>query len=436
MEYAPPANNQPGPFFTKFYVFDDEGDRTPIADLDQRGAKAVPGLCNVCHGGAPRPLLPNGKHDLGGNTGAGFIPWDLNNFRYSSDPAFTRDAQEEQFRKLNRAVLDTNPTEIANTVIRGWYGGGNQIDVSGTHWDGSFVPPGWKSPAAPPGSESLYLDFVAPYCRGCHLQRFDFERLPTAAQPLDFASHAEFIELAPRTIQQLFNAGTMPLARRTFEKMWSEADMNAFAAHLGVEMQRPGRPRAVVEAGFLDVQPGSLVTLSGALSLFASDFQWEFVATPGGSQASLFDAESDRAGFFADEEGSYIVKLTVGDGIAEDSTLAFVNVSASAPAPATFTTVRNDVFNKDCTGCHNANGDAKRLVLTQDSVPQGSDLYQRVLARVDPQGIVTSPLFRKPTASVLHGGGHRFLASNPTDLERGRRLQILYSWLARGAPND
>ena len=136
------ANPLGGPPYTKFYVYNNAGARVNNADLDGRGAKFIPRLCLICHGGQYVP--PNSANQ--GNMGARFIAFDLESYLYSGfDPAFSRTNQEEEFRKLNRVVLEnTNPTPAAQQLIEGWYGGPGGAAITGRTVNDAFVPPGWR----------------------------------------------------------------------------------------------------------------------------------------------------------------------------------------------------------------------------------------------------------------------------------------------------
>ncbi|MEE9344457.1 MAG: hypothetical protein V3U88_02500 [Methylococcales bacterium] len=99
MEYSSSVNGPSGDKYTRFYVYDADGNRVTKADLDGRGEKFVPGLCNTCHGGNPRPLDKNGEYLANGNTHASFLPWDLDTFEYSTIQAsLFRSFQEQVFR--------------------------------------------------------------------------------------------------------------------------------------------------------------------------------------------------------------------------------------------------------------------------------------------------------------------------------------------------
>lgn len=116
---AQPANGIPdlsvapnvrlsGRKYVKFFTYGPDGSRITNADLDGRGAKYQPGLCNVCHGGQP-VALENGVYANNGDTGAQFLPWDLDTFVYDTEPGFTRADLEPLLKKFNQAVLATYP---------------------------------------------------------------------------------------------------------------------------------------------------------------------------------------------------------------------------------------------------------------------------------------------------------------------------------------
>jgi hypothetical protein len=142
----------------------DQADGIPFApNLDGRGNKQVPGLCSSCHGGAPRALNTDGPYPTypeNGDTGAHFLPLDLDNFVFDQvDPDLSRASQERKYRKTNKIVLiDHRGTakfdEVAGIarlpavqeLIEGWYGGPG---LPNTTFDGEFIPAGWLPPEAP-----------------------------------------------------------------------------------------------------------------------------------------------------------------------------------------------------------------------------------------------------------------------------------------------
>ncbi|HYO13607.1 MAG TPA: hypothetical protein VE685_10480 [Thermoanaerobaculia bacterium] len=158
--------------FTKFYVFDNQGNRINKADLDAAGVKYVPNLCVICHGQNPYPgSAANGLN-------ARFIPFDLDSFQYPTilPFLFSRAAQEGQFKGLNNRILtNTNPTPAITELVHGWYGGAGLPNAT---QNGAYVVPGWRlnGTGIPPGTSpvdksALYRDVVKPSCRSCHITR-------------------------------------------------------------------------------------------------------------------------------------------------------------------------------------------------------------------------------------------------------------------------
>ncbi|MCP4334700.1 MAG: hypothetical protein GY785_18760 [Gammaproteobacteria bacterium] len=177
-------------------VLNSNGDPVPFApDLDARGTKQVPGLCNSCHGGAPLKLKANGTYRRKGDTGALFLPLDLDNYEFDPDiRALSRKAQQRNYRKMNKMALITHASieeydEVAgitrppagHELIEGWYGGPGMPNKT---FDGEFVPAGWLPPAAPAEAARLYLEAVAPACRSCHAQQ---------GRSLDFGTYDGFM---------------------------------------------------------------------------------------------------------------------------------------------------------------------------------------------------------------------------------------------------
>ena len=251
MEYVAPDDNPTGRKRVTFYTYNSQGQRISIQklNLDGRGDKAQPGVCNVCHGGAPKALV-NGIYPDKGDTKAYFLPWDVATFKFDTAPGFRRTDQEDQFRNLNDAVLvhHSQRAKLDETsgiirpvapveLIRGWYGIGTATRIpSGAVFDENFVPVGWRPSTAlgiPNGADDVYREVMGPNCRACHIQR---------ESSLDFATYKGFIKLRDATEDLVFRvpfklAGTtvqgaprpgddkavMPLALRTYNNFWKSA---------------------------------------------------------------------------------------------------------------------------------------------------------------------------------------------------------------------
>ena len=206
--------NQP---FTKFYVFQG-GSLVASADLDGKGPKFVPGLCKACHGADNQARQPFTNNVVNGDIGAHFLPFDLDNFDYLDDSAFSRRAQESKFKQLNQMILETNPAPVVRQLIDGidgWYRGGR------TEQDSQFVPPGWM------GNEQLYRRVVKPSCRTCHVAMrpaFNFNRFENLANddsstPADdrqggFKDNHSLIKL------RVCDSREMPNSKVTFDLFW------------------------------------------------------------------------------------------------------------------------------------------------------------------------------------------------------------------------
>jgi hypothetical protein len=184
-----------------FYVYVGET-RVPTAALDAEGDKPVPQMCMACHGGDNSTAATLIQ-------GASFLPFDLGSFHYSADAGFTRPDQEEAFRKLNAIVRSTNPNpRNPHDPIRQWIDGmyTNTVNTPNTRSRDDFVPQGWNSQRGP------YLNFVAPYCRSCHVS--------VKNELLDFTRHIDF-KFQALTRTDVCRDRKMPHAQVPFEKFWA-----------------------------------------------------------------------------------------------------------------------------------------------------------------------------------------------------------------------
>jgi len=217
MEYSVTPGVNGGEKFTKFLVFDPTGRLTRFVNLDGRGEKLVPGACVVCHGATPGysryPETP-GTGDPA--LGASFLPFDLDNYAFSTLAGFTRSAQQDELRKLNFYVRDrTDPPAATRDLVNGWYA------TATSNFDGDFVPPGWASSALLPGTgisnRDVYEYIVKPSCRTCHV-----------AMAASFDSEAAFRPFASVISSYVCgNVGSaeerryaMPNSLVTFDRFW------------------------------------------------------------------------------------------------------------------------------------------------------------------------------------------------------------------------
>jgi hypothetical protein len=393
MEYAPRilsngAFDTTKPKFTKFYVFDKNGNRVNRADLDGRGEKFVPGLCNVCHGGKPKPnnLGPsNPGYFDGGDTGARWIPWDLDTFEFNK--AASRSGQEAQFKALNKSILETAPTGATATLVRGWYGGKT---MSSPVFDGSYVPGGWINTVSDGNKSALYSQVFAYSCRSCHYQRevrnnsghviFQGQLLESS---LTFHNFDDFKKYKNEIEALVYDMGVMPLAKRTYENFWRSSQPVVLDNELfgGTAMQnpspamyarysydfgpwrKPGRPipniagvhhifglKLASSPGSVcfqgpiydlpDIRGSQLFRLNGASTLFPESHNWSFADYPNscypGTGPTINSPTSAKASFTPDpaRTAPYYVKLAVPSEFTSTNHMMFGRVYVRNTLPA------------------------------------------------------------------------------------------------------
>jgi hypothetical protein len=207
------------PLPVTFYIFGADGARINSAALDSEGPKSVPQMCMACHGGT----YSLANHAAGGSS---FLPFDVGSFYFSAQAGFTRADQEEAFRQLNVLVKATspnssNPHNPIVTLINGWYSG--SPETPGQTFQDNFVPPAWGG-GSPQNTltQNFYLNFVAPYCRGCHIAVTDPNR--------DFAQYRQgndpyqgFRELVNLVRSDVCANHNMPHAEVTYNRLWFDA---------------------------------------------------------------------------------------------------------------------------------------------------------------------------------------------------------------------
>lgn len=167
----------------KFYVFGGNGARVNAANLDGYGARPVPALCMVCHGGryatgvreAMNPGAPNWntQNANSADMGSAFIPFDLDSFdlpsvTLPSGPTVDLLAdQQDDFKNLNlQIVAATNPPAATAEVLTHMYGASG----TSTNQITRFVVPGWLGTTIP-NQETMYRSVIGPSCRGCHISQ-------------------------------------------------------------------------------------------------------------------------------------------------------------------------------------------------------------------------------------------------------------------------
>jgi len=209
----------------KFYVFNGAGTQfLRAANLDGKGARPVPQLCMVCHGGAlvkpqvdvngqPVPVFA-ARDDV--KLGSVFVPFDLRYFTFPPPPNDKANVTvQANFKALNIDVVKpvaqaTGDIAISN-VVDEMYAGNAATQIE------AFTVPGWRAPAAPEAAKAaFYKGTVSNACRMCH-----------TAQPfagLRFENASDFINLLPQVGSKVCTLLVMPHANRTHEIFWGIAD--------------------------------------------------------------------------------------------------------------------------------------------------------------------------------------------------------------------
>jgi len=412
--------------YSTFYVFGPDGRRALGADLDGRGFKFVPGLCNVCHGGRPKALV-NGIYPDVGDTEAGFIPWDLDTYLFSDSTAsVSRSNQENQFKIFNKTVLDTNPTAAQQELIEGWYGGPG---LPANTFNGGFVPPGWRSPAAPGNATQLYLQVVAPGCRACHNMRGSNQQ-----SDINFNSYSKFISYKPRIERLVYDEGVMPMALRTFDRFWNNVNIpETLATFLNSSkildnntLLTPGR--TIANPGPFREAALGRVLLNGNASLFTggnSAFSWQLVSRPANSFAALQNANQAKSSFVADVPGDYTAQLVVNDGVAGTPPSppgeVIIRVSPTV-RPISFVGDISPIF-QQCAVCH--------LGFDNPRFNNLSTLFDNVINFVNLDDPVKSRILTKPSGHHHNGGTIPGFESNA-----GEKYNLILRWITEGAANN
>ena len=474
--------------FAKFYNFDPvTGVRQSFVDLDGKGLKAMPGPCISCHGGRADPLTPpdgsgqprfplvaNSASQKRGDLQGRMQPFLVDTFEWSTQPQWTRAAQEANLKDFNTWVLCTFPlaggaagaedncrqTASGNEwqgtataeMLKSFYGG---TGLPAPTYADTYVPAGWS------GAPALYTQVIVPFCRSCHLVRGTGNQ-----SDIDFATKAKFDSYLDRVKVHVFDRGNMPLALLVYTDFWGSSAPATLAAYIdsisgpgtatsGGAALRPGRPIA-------DAGPDRMVRtnadsiLSATDSLFASTYNWALVSAPGGGSATITSPNSATATFRPATDGDYVVRLTVGNGSASDTKTITIVANATFPTPAAikFVSVKNILQNvvhagtsQTCVACHDNGGVAPAVSNdppvafntfdrdTSGGIDATDDtwLLKEVVGRVNFTDITASPLLRKPAGNHHNGAATISLAggSAATGLSDFSKV---YHWILNGTP--
>lgn len=496
--------------FTKFYTFDPvTGARLSTISLDGRPAKAMPTVCISCHGGRGDPLTPpdpgtgqqlfplvmNSYSQHRGDVQARLHPFEPAAFDFSTIAGYTRADQEPAMKAINKMVLcsfpfpATRPTlarpedacrRVATTFeyqgtaaahLKAMYGGdglpNNGLDgmpsATSSTVD-SYVEASWSAV----GQSALY-EVQAQACRVCHLLRGTGQQ-----SDIDFETFDHFDANKDRIKAHIVDRGNMPLAKLIYDKFRSTVSLfQTMANYLltdltgttstatGLPFSRaysdgglaPGRP--IADPGPDRVVKQGATTLSAAMSLYASSFQWTLTSNPGGG-ATLANTSSATPTFTATQNGTYAVQLVASQGGAASTPVSLSIVVDNSlpyvPSALRFADIKAVLQNiapgtGQCATCHQPGGNGSVLppiwYASYDRAGTGNAndatndhwLYTEVRGRINLTDLVASPLLRKPSGHH-HNGGQRLGFNNALlagDPGRGDYDKVL-SWVLNGAP--
>lgn len=473
--------------FLKFFTFDPvTGARLNMINLDGRGDKAMPTVCISCHGGRAEPLTPatapavrgwfgrmmhvgsvadrtsNALGGIRGDTGAQAHAFEPASFDFSTVAGYRRADLTERIRELNKMVLCTY-VRPAGTAISAPQDNcpnasfqrraGNSMEYDGTAVEAlkniyagadlmagselateTFVPAGWA------GQTALYQGTVSKACRACHELRGIYYQ-----NDLDFQSYAKFNGYADRIKAHVQNRGNMPLAKLVYDKFWLDSSINGPMQTFLGSTNKPGRP--VADLGPDRLVKATSIALSGAMSLYATGYQWTvFSSSPAG--AALSNATTSTPTLTVPGSGTYEVDLVTSNASATStSTRVKIVVDTTLawdPAALRFADIKSILQGTTgsgfCSSCHSPGG-GQPIAYTNidrngDGVVDATDdrwFYNEVRGRINFTDWVASPLLRKPTGNH-HNGGQIYDASlTPGNASRAD-LDKFIAWILNGAP--
>ena len=478
-------------------------------DLDARGDKAMPQPCVSCHGGRLRPLDRNGDFVASdandpdtqiGDVKAHLQAFEVDTFEFSDEVGYRRIDLEEGLRKLNAAVFCSYPGsaghgactpygggiaaeadpgqwsgDFAREMLENWYG--LALDVSGSEFDDSYVPVGWRpSVGGPPsGADKLFEKVVGPNCFVCHGKQGS--ELGTNSnssgegKDVDFSDWDKFISHADDIERLVFDEGRMPLGLLNFQNFWNDPEKaELLASFIAPYVSNPGgfQSRRIDDNGDI-IEPGERIvaragpdrvtgpddpiTLDAQASLFADSYQWQLVSGPGA--ASLSSPNSRRTDFSAGTDGEYVLRMTatsseMGTSRSDTVTILVDSGLGKAPRSLTFYDDITDILSLaaplggDCDSCHTNGGIAGIPVWwtgdgTQPfAVPPAGipslGLYEQFMARVIPDFVDNSLVLKKPSGNHHYGGQiSGFDTSVAVGSASRSHYDLLVNWIAEGA---
>jgi hypothetical protein len=212
-----PDNNRA----VKFYAYNtNTGAQVFSADLDGNGARPLPNLCIVCHGGTSSDILSDPGNPASPkipafttradilNENSKFLPFDLHFYKF---PA--AGPQQDSFRHLNIDIVKEVETQIGpgaiGELVDAWYPGG-----VGSQKDTAVIA-GWDTggTADPNNKDNLmYRNVFARACRTCHVAQ--------AYTAPAFRTVASFTAAIQTVQSRVCHDKVMPHAKRTNAIFW------------------------------------------------------------------------------------------------------------------------------------------------------------------------------------------------------------------------
>jgi hypothetical protein len=228
----------------KFYVYNQAGTPLDAASLDGLGARPVPQLCMVCHGGQ----IPNATGTVstaGGiatpvfndgdpatddrpnvKLGSKFLPFDLGSFTYAAPDSdagnlFSKLNQQGAFRRLNEIAKIAPPPNVAvdpssdliQVLFDRWYTG--PATPPAFQVQDAVVPP-WNADAR---HRNFYRTVVGKSCRTCHIAspfpELRFEQPGAGGSGVGIDGNIGTVQ------SRVCYDHVMPHARRTHDLFWT-----------------------------------------------------------------------------------------------------------------------------------------------------------------------------------------------------------------------
>lgn len=196
--------------------FADASGKRYVTVLDSQGPKSVPNACLSCHGGRYDPTRQI-------VVGASLMPLIPSHLHFSSPQA--RANNEEQIRRINFMILESNPSPTVSAQIRTLYNG--TPGTPGTRANDAAVPAGWASQAG------LYRQVIAPYCGTCHFSQTGL---------LHFGTFANLQFNKQRVQKAVCTDFSMPHSEQGFRRFWSEGGSVSLPGMLSTVLGFPKCP--------------------------------------------------------------------------------------------------------------------------------------------------------------------------------------------------